>query len=146
MTQFDSHDPSPSTNPRTPQRNANTRLWHLKRLGADEFDEQWEPFHHCVGHNPADLQPFHSMFADWDAERSAADADRPPGMKTYYTNGDLYDLLRPDRADLPYMYDNFAWPHCSVSVRSGTGRVFGFRLFVFHPPGSGSCEARPPFG
>eukprot|EP00752_Nemacystus_decipiens_P016248 g14528.t1 len=90
------------------------RLWHLKRLGADNFDEQWDPFHNCVGHNPADLQPFHSMFADWDANKSEVDVDRPPWMKTFYTNADLYDLLRPDRADLPYMYDNFAWPHCSV--------------------------------
>lgn len=102
-------------------------MWHLKRLGADEFDEQWEPFHKCVGHNPQDLQPFHSMFGDWDADRTEASADRPPWMKTYYTNGDLYDLLRPDRADLPYMYDNFAWPHCSVSEGVWSGA--GFRLF-----------------
>lgn len=106
-------------------------MWHLKRLGADDFEEQWEALHQCVGHNPQDLQPFHSMFPEWDAERAELEGAKPPSIKTYYTNADLYDLLRPDESDLPYMYDNFAWPHCSVSGWSGvtyfSGRGGGFR-------------------
>lgn len=37
----------------------------------------------------------------------------PP--KTYYTNEELYELLKPRDGVLPYMYDNFDWPHCDVS-------------------------------
>ncbi|CAM9472098.1 unnamed protein product, partial [Hapterophycus canaliculatus] len=110
------------------------RLWHLKRLAAKDFDETWDPYHTCVGHNPEDLQPFHNLFPTWDANTDGEDrkgdtgsntkakakgkgnksGGTPSTMKRYYTNGELYQLLRPDESDLPYMYDNFAWPHCSV--------------------------------
>lgn len=100
------------------------RLWHLKRLGATDFDETWDPFHECVGHNPDDLQPFHDLFPDWDAANAtpvsgktlSRTSDAVSGLKKYYSNADLYELLRPDKTDLPYLYDNFAWPHCSVRV------------------------------
>lgn len=39
----------------------------------------------------------------------------PP--KEYYTNAELYQLLRPDGEAIPYAYDNFEWPHCDVSRR-----------------------------
>lgn len=65
------------------------------------------------------------MFPAWDAAKAAmsgvdslsahADKNQPAAIKVYYTNGELYDLLRPEETDLPYVYDNFAWPHCSVS-------------------------------
>lgn len=98
----------------------------MKRLAAQDFDETWDPYHTCVGHNPVDLQPFHNLFPAWDYTNStlsdvdspaegAATADQPAGLKQYYSNAELYDLLRPDTEDLPYMYDNFQWPHCSVS-------------------------------
>ncbi|CBJ26075.1 tyrosinase-like protein 2 [Ectocarpus siliculosus] len=92
------------------------RLWHLKRLGSEEFNETWDSFHDCVCHNPADLQPFHGMFPDWDDEHAEEEEDSAasPSAKRYYTNMELYGLLRPDQSDLPYVYDNFAWPHCSV--------------------------------
>lgn len=98
----------------------------MKRLAAEDFDEQWDPFHTCVGHNPEDLQPFHNLFPSWDAFNStlsgaespaegAATSSKPAGLKQYYKNKELYDLLRPDTEHLPYLYDNFQWPHCSVS-------------------------------
>lgn len=102
------------------------RLWHMKRLAAEDFDEQWDPFHTCVGHNPEDLQPFHNLFPSWDSfnatlsddipspAEGAATSGKPAGLKQYYKNKELYDLLRPDTEHLPYMYDNFQWPHCSV--------------------------------
>ncbi|KAJ8606643.1 hypothetical protein CTAYLR_008385 [Chrysophaeum taylorii] len=74
------------------------RLWHFKRLGkSGDFDETWDPYHSCYGHNPTDIQPFKNLFDSNDA---------------FYTNEDLYEYLRPDSDGLPYMYDNFRWPHC----------------------------------
>ena len=35
--------------------------------------------------------------------------------KQYYTNHQLYTMLRPDQMDSPYIYDNFEWSHCDVS-------------------------------
>lgn len=37
-------------------------------------------------------------------------------VKSYYTNRDIYEFLRPDRDEMPYLYDNFEWPHCDVSA------------------------------
>lgn len=35
----------------------------MLRLDADEgFDETWVDDHPCYGHNPEDVQPFHSLF------------------------------------------------------------------------------------
>jgi len=34
--------------------------------------------------------------------------------KTYYTNSQLYVMLRPDAMEIPYVYDNFQWTHCDV--------------------------------
>ena len=119
----------------------------MKRLAAEDFDEQWDPFHTCVGHNPEDLQPFHNLFPSWDAFNStlsdaespaegAATGRKPAGLKQYYKNKELYDLLRPDTEHLPYLYDNFQWPHCSVSqsVERALGVVllgFGFCSLFF---------------
>lgn len=112
----------------------------MKRLAAEDFDEQWDPFHTCVGHNPEDLQPFHNLFPSWDSfnatlsddipspAEGAATSGKPAGLKQYYKNKELYDLLRPDTEHLPYMYDNFQWPHCSVSL---LWRVLAFLLLEF---------------
>ncbi|KAJ8605154.1 hypothetical protein CTAYLR_000502 [Chrysophaeum taylorii] len=76
------------------------RLWHFKRLGdLSDYDETWEPYHTCYNHNPTDFQPFKSLF----------DNDN-----TFYTNAQLYNLLSPSDAVLPYTYDHFKWPHCSL--------------------------------
>jgi hypothetical protein len=40
------------------------RLWHFKRLGnLQNYDETWDPYHTCYGHNPRNLQPFQGLFA-----------------------------------------------------------------------------------
>lgn len=41
-------------------------------------------------------------------------------LKKYYTNENLYDLFSPIRAEMPYVYDNFEWPHCDVSAVGGS--------------------------
>jgi len=39
------------------------RLWHFKRLGnSNEYDETWDPYHKCYGHNPRNYQPFKNLF------------------------------------------------------------------------------------
>jgi hypothetical protein len=83
------------------------RLWHWKRIGEEDlmegtstYDETWDPYHTCYGHNPDNLQPFSNLFGD--------DHD------DFYTNDELYDLLHPKNEDLPYVYDNFNWGHCGV--------------------------------
>jgi len=39
------------------------RLWHFKRLGnLQNYDETWDPYHTCYGHNPRNLQPFKGLF------------------------------------------------------------------------------------
>jgi len=80
------------------------RLWHFKRLGdVSNFDDAWQPFHTCYGHNPDDVTPFdRSLFHD------------DVGASHYYTNAQLYDLFDPASATIPYIYDNFFWPHCDL--------------------------------
>lgn len=94
------------------------RLWHLARLEQKEvFDETWISDATCVGHNEEDVQPFHDLFLEeQDSEREGQVSSEVPTMKKYYTNGELYKLLHPAEADLPYVYDNFDWPHCEVSL------------------------------
>lgn len=76
------------------------RLWHFKRLGSSEdYDETWDPYHTCYGHNPTNFQPFKNIFDDEDR---------------YYTNEELYQNLRPDKPQLSYVYDGFTWPHCEM--------------------------------
>lgn len=75
------------------------RLWHYMRLSKRVYNETWDPYHTCYGHNPDDLQPFRNLFDD---------------KNEYYTNSELYTLLHPKNIHLPYMYDNFEWPHCEM--------------------------------
>lgn len=77
------------------------------------------------------MQPFHDLFqsnletqpvgTSTTAMGGGAQFPRQTGAaaKTYYRNADLYRLLRPDGTSLPYVYDNFVWPHCEVSLREG---------------------------
>jgi len=77
------------------------RLWHWKRLANDpDYDETWDPYHTCYGHNPENIQPFKNLFGDTDSD--------------YYSNDALYSLLHPASETLPYVYDNFRWPHCEA--------------------------------
>ena len=81
------------------------RLWQYKRLGnLENYDETWDPFHTCYGHNPRNIQPFKNLFTDADGN---ADAD-----DKYYTNMELYDGLHPSNRHLEYVYDTFEWAHC----------------------------------
>lgn len=77
------------------------------------FVETWVDDHTCYGHNPADVQPFHSLFLGEEALHS--DSAQPRAPKSYYTNQELYGLFEPDGMAVPYVYDNFQWPHCDVS-------------------------------
>lgn len=127
---------------------SSSRLWHLRRLQDDAFDDTWVPSESvCVGHNPDDVQPLHDLFASPSKDASSVseasslaeggghggvskDHQETGGVglrggrvtgavasspKTYYTNAELYQLLDPNGNDLPYVYDNFEWPHCDVS-------------------------------
>lgn len=97
-----------------------TRLWHLSRLEQKPvFNETWISDSTCVGHNADDIQPFHDLFLE-EHEGETPDVGSAGGgsvgpLKGYYTNAELYDLLHPGEMELPYVYDNFAWPHCDVS-------------------------------
>jgi hypothetical protein len=114
------------------------RLWHFKRLGNQaNYDETWESFATCYGHNPRNVQPFSALFddgataahrrrlegeADGGADAAGAGAtlmkERGGSGSTgsvggYYTNIELYENLHPNNRALQYVYDNFNWPHCS---------------------------------
>lgn len=81
------------------------------------FDETWISDSTCFGHNEEDVQPFHDLFLEEAvSEREGEASSEVPTAKNYYTNGDLYGLLHPGEMNLPYVYDNFAWPHCEVSL------------------------------
>lgn len=111
------------------------RLWHFKRLGnLNNYDETWDPYHKCYGHNPRNYQPFRkTLFSigtpDTDAaqRRRLGDGDGVSGIAApafdrfasentampYYTNMELYDNLHPASSSLQYIYDDFKWEHCS---------------------------------
>lgn len=44
--------------------------------------------------------------------------DQVQPMKEFYTNRDLYTHFDPDRVEMPYVYDNFQWPHCEVRAEN----------------------------
>ena len=58
----------------------------------------------CKGHHAYDLVP-------WQVHRLGPDGtfDADP---SFVTNGELFDLSDPRDYRLPYVYDDFAWPHC----------------------------------
>jgi len=52
------------------------RLWHYKRLGnLANYDETWDPFHSCYGHNPRNIQPFKNLFEETSGGTSDDDDD-----------------------------------------------------------------------
>ena len=104
------------------------RLWHFKRLGnLANYDETWDPYNTCYGHNPRNVQPFTDLFGDAPSRRlteakqsptlmkeaAAVDASAALPFNGYYTNMELYEHLHPNNRALQYVYDNFLWPHCS---------------------------------
>ena len=79
------------------------RLWHYKRLAQDpNFDETWDPYHTCYGHNPDDYQPFEDLFTT------------PAASGSFYSNQEIKDLFHPMHEDVPYVYDHFNWNHCEL--------------------------------
>jgi hypothetical protein len=51
------------------------RLWHFKRLGnLANYDETWDAFHTCYGHNPRNSQPFKNLFSASGAGSTAGAA------------------------------------------------------------------------
>eukprot|EP00903_Cladosiphon_okamuranus_P007185 g6977.t1 len=77
------------------------------------FNETWVSDSTCVGHNEHDVQPFHDLFLEERVSgREGEESSEVTAAKKFYTNGELYALLHPSKMDLPYVYDNFEWPHC----------------------------------
>jgi len=80
------------------------RLWHHKRMKAEihqNFDDTWDDTaNSCYGHHSYDIQPFKNLFGEENDH--------------YYTNGELYELLHPNNMDLPYVYADFKWEHCTA--------------------------------
>ena len=81
------------------------RLWHWIRLQAspDTFTDDWAEGNSCYGHNPNDYQPFTGDLFNLANKRN-----------DYLTNRELYNLFDPGRDAVPYIYDNYEWPHCSM--------------------------------
>merc|ERR1719453_2166225 len=52
----------------------------------------------CWGHNEEDVTVWHAGFEGGSTE-------------TRYTNADLMVLFDPTNSSIPYVYDNFEWPH-----------------------------------
>jgi hypothetical protein len=81
------------------------RMWHLLRLnqrkGLIAFNDTWPDGDSsvCPGHLSTSTTPFKNIF----------DSDN-----ALYTNSRLYELLHPSRDKLPYVYDTFEWPHCTL--------------------------------
>jgi hypothetical protein len=109
------------------------RLWHYKRLGNNQdYDETWDPYHKCYGHNPRNYQPFTDLFSTTANRRLSATNDPITGGNgvdgkfapaynesrkhvpgSFYTNEELYYNLHPTQRHLQYVYDNFDWSHCT---------------------------------
>jgi len=80
------------------------RLWHWIRLSSNHnnFDDTWnEDPSVCYGHNPDDLQP-------WTEELFGLDGTTP------LSNTELYALMSPGTDQMPYVYDNYEWSHCTA--------------------------------
>ncbi|CAM9923080.1 unnamed protein product [Discosporangium mesarthrocarpum] len=84
------------------------RLWQWRRVLGMSNDtwpdgsyvhKPWD----CWGHAESDLLPMGGVqgggaWGDTDFEG--------------YTNGELYKLMDPLQSFLPYVYEDFEWPHC----------------------------------
>jgi len=71
----------------------------------------------CEGHGEQDALPFDSFAATSKTRtkttgKTTTTTTTPSGYASAYTNAQMWAFLSPDNADLPYMYDDFKWPHC----------------------------------
>ena len=80
------------------------RLWHYKRLGnLANYDETWDPYHTCYGHNPRDVQPFMNLFGETHAGAYAANVTVSSGnsdKSSSSSSADVEGLLPADRRRL----------------------------------------------
>jgi hypothetical protein len=58
----------------------------------------------CKGHGEFDVLPFTNLSASVTEQEDVVGG---------YTNRQIYELLHPHSPELPYVYDSFAWPHCT---------------------------------
>jgi hypothetical protein len=80
------------------------RLWMYMRLNRDgQFDHfKWAWVNNeedCYGHRSYDAMPFSTLFGEETGPH-------------YYSNSELFNNFRPENPSLPYVYDDFNWPHC----------------------------------
>ena len=81
-----------------------THIRHWIRLSSNHnnFDDTWVADDSvCYGHNPDDLQP-------WTGELFGLEGTTP------LSNTELYALMSPGTDQMPYVYDNYEWPHCTA--------------------------------
>lgn len=83
------------------------RIWHYIRLDSSysDFDHTWQDDPTCYGRSYLDVLPFKGLFGEENATH-------------FYSNKDLYSLLDPKNPDLPHVYENFDWDHCSSKSSS----------------------------
>lgn len=62
----------------------------------------------CEGHNPYDLTEWVTHY------ENKADGE---WVSSYLSNGEIFHLSDPTKSSyhLPYVYDNFEWPHCDLA-------------------------------
>lgn len=91
------------------------RLWAYKKLLGSFDDERWaSPYDDrptqycrlggCRGHHPADVVPFPVQVEGEDGVFAEATL----------TNVELFRAMDPASHRLPYVYADFAWPHCAA--------------------------------
>ena len=74
------------------------RMWQWRMINGMD-DMSWSTST-CWGHNEDDVTVWHAGFEGGSTE-------------TRYTNADLMVLFDPTNSSIPYVYDNFEWPHCA---------------------------------
>ncbi|KAJ8605555.1 hypothetical protein CTAYLR_000128 [Chrysophaeum taylorii] len=81
------------------------RLWHW-RATQGWADETWgDDVSTCWGHREHDVTL-------WRASQFQDDDDDDDGDRLL-TNADLYQLFDASTHNVPYVYDDFEWPHCA---------------------------------
>lgn len=74
------------------------RLWHWRKLNGF-LNEDWADGG-CWGHNINDTTIWHDLFNEESGD--------------FYTVGDIMDSFSPMSLSVPYVYDDFEWPHCEA--------------------------------
>lgn len=77
-------------------------------MEATEFCKTTNKNPGCEGHHPYDL-------TQWVTHH---EEDTGQWVKSYLSNGEIFKASDPTNSDtyrLPYVYDNFEWPHCELA-------------------------------